>query len=66
MDKRLGNQEPTVHVALPYSQTDGADAVDLYELTGRKAMIWQQDIIADILARNEAGLWVHTRYGYSA
>lgn len=65
MEKRIGNQEPTVHISLPYSGSDGADAVDLYELTGRTALKWQRNVISDILAKNEDGLWVHNRYGYA-
>ena len=65
MEKRIGRQEPTIHFALPYEKTDGADAVSLYELTMRTALEWQQILVKDILARNDAGLWVHTRFGYS-
>lgn len=65
MEKRIGRQEPTKHCVLPYSQTDGKDAIDLYELTGRTALEWQKFLISDILARNEDGQWTHTRYGYS-
>lgn len=64
MEKRIGRQEPTAHFALPYEQTDGADAVKLYELTGRKVFEWQQIITYDLLARNKDGLWTHTKYGY--
>lgn len=64
MEKRIGRQEPTTHFALPYTQTDGEDAVRLYELTGRKVFEWQQIIAYDLLARNEDGLWTHTSYGY--
>lgn len=64
MEKRIGRQEPTLRVALPYSQTDGQLAVDLYELTGQEAMPWQKNLVQDILAKNEDGLWTHTRYGY--
>ena len=63
--KRIGNQEPTIHFSLPYSQTEGQDAIDLYELTGRKALEWQQILVKDILAKNDKGLWTHTRFGYS-
>lgn len=65
MTKRIGRQEPTVHCVLPYSATDGKDAIDLYELTGRTALKWQKSLTNDILARNEDGQWTHTRYGYS-
>ncbi|MBQ9031858.1 MAG: terminase [Parasporobacterium sp.] len=64
MKQRIGSQKPTVRIALPYSRTDGKDAIDLYELTGQTVMEWQKLIIRDILARNRDGLWAHTRYGY--
>ena len=65
MNKRIGRQEPTTHCVLPYSATEGGDAIDLYELAKRTAMKWQKTLTNDIHARNEDGLWVHTRYGYS-
>ena len=60
-----GRQEPTTSYVLPYTETDGQLAVDLYNLTGRTAMEWQAALCYDILAKNEDGLWVHTRFGYS-
>ena len=65
MKKKIGRQEPTIHFALPYSETSGQDAVDLYELTGGTVFDCQKIVINDILARNEDGLWTHTRFGYS-
>ena len=65
MKKRIGRQEPTIHCVLPYSDTDGIVAIDLYELTGRDSYEWQKILTNDILARNEDGQWTHTRYGYS-
>lgn len=62
---RIGEQDPTVSFTLPYTETDGQLAVDLYNLTGRTAMDWQAALCYDILAKNENGLWVHTRFGYS-
>ena len=38
-EKRIGNQEPTIHFALPYEATDGQNAIELYELTGRTALL---------------------------
>lgn len=64
MEKRIGRQEPTTRIALPYSRTDGEDAVSLYEMTGQEAMGWQKLLVNDILARNADGLWTHPRYGY--
>lgn len=65
MEKRIGRQEPTLSRILPYLQTDGNTAVELYEATGRKAMLWQAGLLADILAKNEDGKWTHTRFGYA-
>ena len=64
-DVRTGRQEPTISYALPYTETDGQLAVDLYEMTGHTAMDWQKALCYDILAKNADGLWVHTRFGYS-
>ena len=60
--KRLGRQTPTASVVLPYTQTHGQEAVDLYEKTGRKAMDWQRLLIYDMLAYNSEDLWVHTKF----
>lgn len=65
METRTGRQEPTTSFILPYTETDGQTAVDLYELTGRTAMPWQKALIYDILAKDGSGLWVHSRFGYS-
>ena len=62
---RLGRQTPTASIVLPYTSTLGQDAVDLYNTTGRTAQPWQQLLLSDILSRNEDGLWVHTKFGYS-
>ena len=64
-DLRSGRPEPTTSFILPYEQTDGEIAVDLYELTGRTALEWQQGIIYDILAKNEDGKWTHTTFAFS-
>ena len=62
---RKGRQNPTQSVVLPYSSTYGAEAVDIYNSTGRTAQEWQKLLLSDILAVNEDGLWVHTKFGYS-
>lgn len=61
---RSGSQEPTTSFILPYRQTDGETAIELYELTGRTALPWQKSLIYDILAQNEDGLWTHLQFGY--
>ena len=62
---RLGRQTPTTSYTLPYQQTKGNEAIDIYNSTNRTAQEWQELLMADILAVNEEGLWVHTKYGYS-
>lgn len=62
---RLGNQIPTSSFYIPHPATRGPEAVALYETTGRTAMEWQRDLLAEILAQNEDGLWTHTKFGYA-
>ena len=64
-EPRKGRQTPTKSVVLPYSETIGQEAIDLYNSSGRTALEWQEIQIYDIMAVNEEGLWVHTKYGYS-
>lgn len=64
-DPRRGRQTPTQSVVLPYSETLGKEAIDYYNSTGRVAQEWQELLTYDILAVNEEGLWVHTKYGLS-
>ena len=63
--KRLGRQTPTKSVVLPYEKTYGKEAIDIYEKTGRQAQDWQKLLIYDILAYNDDGLWIHTKFGYA-
>lgn len=62
---RKGRQTPTRSVVLPYTSTLGGEAIELYNSTGRTAQEWQELLVSDILAYNEDGLWIHTKYGYS-
>lgn len=64
-EQRKGRQTPTQSVVLPYTETKGQEAIEIYNQTGRTAQEWQELLMADILATNEDGLWVHTKYGYS-
>lgn len=64
-EPRRGRQTPTVSFVLPYTVTDGAKAVDLYNRTGRKAQEWQELLLYDMLAKNNDGLWTHSKYGYA-
>ena len=64
MAERKGRQTPTRYRVLPYSNTLGVDAIDLYNTTGNKAMEWQQLQVCDIMAVNDDDLWTHSKYGY--
>lgn len=63
-EERIGRQTPTLCAVLPYKKTRGAEAVELYNKTGRTAREWQEVMLYDIMAENDDGLWVHTRFGY--
>lgn len=60
---RLGRQTPTQSVIVPYSVTHGAEAIDLYNSTGRTAQEWQVLQVNNLLAETDDGLWTHTKYG---
>ncbi len=64
-EPRKGRQTPTQSVVLPYYETKGQEAIDLYNQSGRTAQEWQELLMSDILAVNEDGLWTHTKFGYS-
>ena len=53
---KKGRQTPTQSVTLPYQKTQGQDAVQLYNSTGRTAQPWQELLLYDILAENDEGL----------
>lgn len=65
MSSRVGNQIPTQAVVLPYTQSYGDEAVQLYNLSGNSCQEWQALMLNDIMAVNDDGLWVHTKFGYS-
>lgn len=60
-----GRQTPTRSFVLPYQQTNGKEAIDLYNSTGKTAQEWQELLLYDILAKNDDDLYVHTKFGYS-
>lgn len=62
---KVGNQIPTLSVILPYTDSYGGEAVELYNLTEKTAQEWQELLVNDIMAVNDAGLWTHTKFGYS-
>lgn len=62
-EARKGRQTPTKSIILPYTDTHGNEAIDLYNSSGRTAQEWQELLIYDILAVNGDGLWVHSKFG---
>lgn len=62
--KRMGAQDPTYKSVIPYKVTKGMEAVFLYQRTERRAIQWQVNLIKDIMAVNEDGLWTHQKFGY--
>lgn len=62
---RIGNQIPNVSVVLEYSKTLGDEARQLYDMSGNTCQEWQALMLNDIMAVNDEGLWVHTKFGYS-
>lgn len=64
-EKRLGRQTPTTSLILPYSDTKGGQAIELYNKSGRTAQQWQELMMYDIMAVNSEGLWSHMQFGYS-
>ena len=64
-EPRKGRQTPTNSVVLPYYDTKGQEAINLYNESVRIAQEWQELLLSDILSVNEEGLWVHTKFGYS-
>ena len=62
---RIGNQIPTTSVVLDYTESFGDEAVQLYNMSGNVCQEWQALMLSDIMAVNEEGLWIHTKFGYS-
>ena len=63
-ESRKGHQTPTQSVILPYFETKGMDAIESYNKSDRIAQEWQELLLSDILAVNDDGFWVHTKFGY--
>ena len=65
MAERIGRQSPTQSFVLPYKDTAGPEAVEIYEKSGREPYDWQKLLDYDILARNADGSWIHMKYGFA-
>lgn len=62
---RRGRQTPTLSLVLPYTESLGSEAVELYNRSGRTAQDWQALMMEDIMAVNPDGLWTHMKFGWS-
>lgn len=65
IDVRIGEQTPTKSVILPYDESMGDEAIELYEKSGRIAYDWQKFIVNALMAKNGQDLWTHMNFGYS-
>ena len=65
MEKRIGRQTPTVSRVLPYTDSHGAEAAELYNRTKKTVLEWQERLIEDIMAVSDEGLWTHMKFGYA-
>lgn len=64
MAKRKGRQTPTTSFIIPYKQSRGKEAIELYKKTKRKPHEWQRLLVKDIMAKR-GKLWTHSKFGYS-
>lgn len=62
---RKGKQTPTICIRLPYTESLGTEAVDLYNQSNRTAQDWQALMLEDIMAVGDDGLWIHMKAGWS-
>lgn len=62
---RIGSQQPTQSAIISYTETKGVEASKLYSLTGRDLMEWQRDILKNMMAVTDEGLWTHIKFGYA-
>lgn len=63
--KKYGDQTPTKSVILDYKKSLGSEAIKLYKKTDFKPFPWQENLINDIFAINDDGLWTHSKFGYA-
>lgn len=64
-DTRYGRQTPTKSFILEYTHTKGPEAIELYNKSDRQALQWQAQLLYDIMAVRDDGLWTHTSFGWS-
>ena len=64
VEQRYGRQTPTSSVVLPYTNTLGEEAIELYRQTGKEPQPWQETLVYDIRAVDSDGFFVHSKFGY--
>ena len=63
-EPRYGRQTPTSSVVIPYTNTLGEEAIELYRETGKEPQPWQEALVYDIRAVDSNGFFVHSKFGY--
>jgi hypothetical protein len=48
-EKRLGRQTPTAGVVLPYTDSLGTAAIEIYNKSGRTAQAWQELMLEEMM-----------------
>ena len=64
-EQRIGRQTPTQVVVLPYTETKGPEAIELYTKGNRTCWEWEKLLLCDIMALDQEGFWRHPKFGYS-
>lgn len=64
-ETRKGRQTPTHAFILPYKESKGKEAIELYNSTGQTMQPWQELLVYDIESVDENGLWMHPNIGGS-
>lgn len=64
-EKRFGNQYPTQSVILPFTETKYQEAIEIYEKSKHECYPWQKNLLKEVMAIDEDGLWTHQKFGYS-
>lgn len=67
MAKEYGCQVPSRSVFLFSEEktTEYKEAVEIYQKSGRTVLEWQVELLKHIMALNDDGLYVYTKFGYS-
>lgn len=64
-EKLMGNQVPSVRIAPSSISCDADDAIKVLKIGGINLDLWQQNVLADWMGRNEDGSWAAGSAGLS-